>query len=72
MPTGLLRTALGVVLITSSLALFDKAGVDLPTAVFVGIPSAFLIGLIAQRLARRVRILPPASESAGGAVGRSL
>ena len=29
LPTGLLRTALGVVMIAASLALFDKAGVDL-------------------------------------------
>jgi hypothetical protein len=65
MPTGLLRTALGVVLITSSLALFEKAGVDLPTAVIIAIPSALLIGVVAQRLARRVRPLPAASSSTG-------
>ena len=65
MPTGLLRTALGIVMITSSLALFEKAGVDLPTAVIVAIPSALLIGVIAQRLARRVRPLSAPSPDAG-------
>jgi uncharacterized protein len=63
MPTGALRTALGVVLITSSLALFEKAGVDLPTAVLFAIPSALLIGVIAQRLARKARTLPVPSSS---------
>jgi uncharacterized membrane protein YfcA len=66
MPTGLLRTALGVVLITSSLALFEKAGVDLPTAVVVAIPSALLLGVIFQRLSRRIRPLPTAPPQADG------
>jgi uncharacterized membrane protein YfcA len=66
MPTGVLRTALGVVLITSSLALFEKAGVNLPTAVIVAIPSALLIAVIAQRLARRVRPLPTALPQPDG------
>jgi hypothetical protein len=38
--------------------------VDLPTVVIVAIPSALLIGVIAQRLARRVRAIPAASSSA--------
>jgi uncharacterized membrane protein YfcA len=67
MPTTFLRTALGAVLIASSLALFDKAGVNLPTAVIVGIPSAFTIALLIQRLSRRVRALPQPSSSPGSA-----
>ena len=42
LPTGFLRTALGVVMIAASLALFDKAGIDLPLAVMIGVPAAFL------------------------------
>jgi uncharacterized membrane protein YfcA len=67
MPTGLLRTALGIVMITSALALFEKAGVNLPTAVIVAIPTALLIGVLAQRLARRVRPLPPPPQADGKA-----
>jgi uncharacterized membrane protein YfcA len=66
MPTGVLRTALGIVMITSSLALFEKAGVNLPTVVIVAIPSALLIGVIAQRLARRVRPLPTVPPQVDG------
>ena len=66
MPTGLLRTALGVVLITSSLALFKKAGVDLPIAVIIAIPSALLLGVMAQRLARKVRPLRTATPQPDG------
>jgi hypothetical protein len=55
------------VMITSSLALFEKAGVDLPTAVVIAIPSALLLGVIVQRLARRVRPLPVSPEPDGKA-----
>jgi uncharacterized protein len=65
LPTGLLRVALGVVLIVSSLALFDKAGVDLPLVVVLAIPAAFVLGLIAQRV-RNARAVPVASSGAGG------
>jgi hypothetical protein len=67
MPTGVLRTALGIVMITSALALFEKAGVDLPTAVIIAIPSALFVAVVAQRLARRVRPpLPAAPPRADG------
>jgi uncharacterized membrane protein YfcA len=67
MPTGVLRTALGIVMITSALALFEKAGVDLPTAVIIAIPSALFVAVVAQRLARRVRpSLPAAPPQADG------
>jgi uncharacterized protein len=61
LPTGLLRIALGVVLICSSLALFDKAGANLPLAVIVAIPTAFALGFTIQWLARRARSAPASS-----------
>jgi uncharacterized membrane protein YfcA len=67
MPTAFLRTALGVVLIASSFALFNKAGLELPTAVMVAVPSALLLGAIAQRLGRRARALDVTTSSATGA-----
>jgi uncharacterized membrane protein YfcA len=67
MPTAFVRTALGVVLMASSFALFDKAGVELPLAVMVALPSALLLAVIAQRFARRVRPLPPAQQADGKA-----
>jgi uncharacterized protein len=65
MPTGLLRTALGVVLICSSLALFNKAGFQLPLAALLSLPAALALGLIAQRIVRRTRPLAATSSSTG-------
>jgi uncharacterized protein len=62
LPTGLLRTALGVVLIASSLALFDKAGAELPLAAMVALPSALLTGLVVQHLVRRMRAVSATSS----------
>jgi uncharacterized protein len=62
LPTGLLRVGLGVVLIASSLALFDKAGVDLPLAVMISLPGALALGLLAQWFVRRNRALPARSR----------
>jgi uncharacterized protein len=62
MPTTVVRTALGVVLMASSFALFSKAGVELPLAVMIGLPSALLIALMAQRFARRARPLSAPSQ----------
>jgi hypothetical protein len=64
-PTGLLRTALGVVMMLSALALFDKAGVEIPVAVVVAIPAAFLAGVVTRQLMRRTRTVRTASSSAG-------
>jgi uncharacterized protein len=58
LPTGLLRVALGVVLICSALALFDKAGVELPLAAIVALPCALAVGLLVKRIVRRTRPLP--------------
>jgi uncharacterized membrane protein YfcA len=62
MPTTIVRTALGVVLMASSFALFSKAGVELPLAVMIGLPSALLIAVMAQRFARRARPLSAPSQ----------
>jgi uncharacterized membrane protein YfcA len=64
LPMGLLRIALGAVMVASALALFDKAGVDLPLAVLVAIPVAFALALAAQVLARRARSLDAPSSQA--------
>jgi uncharacterized membrane protein YfcA len=62
MPTTIVRTALGVVLMASSFALFSKAGVELPLAVMIGLPSALVIAVMAQRFARRARPLSAPSQ----------
>lgn len=64
LPTGVLRTALGVVLVASSLALFDKAGVELPLAAVLALPAALFALLLARQLLRRTRTIA-ASSSAG-------
>jgi uncharacterized membrane protein YfcA len=55
LPTGLLRNALGLVMVLSALALLDKAGVGLPVALAIALPLALVVGLVAQALARRAR-----------------
>ena len=45
LPTGLLRVALGLVLMASALALFDKAGVELPLPVLVALGVAIVLGI---------------------------
>jgi uncharacterized protein len=67
LPTGLLRVALGVVLICSSLALFNKAGIELPLAAIVSLPCALLVGLFAQWLRRRTRPLATTPSGTGAA-----
>jgi uncharacterized membrane protein YfcA len=59
LPTGLLRVALGVVLMISSLALFNKAGIHLPLIVVLAIPAALVLALIGQRV-RNGRAMSPA------------
>jgi uncharacterized membrane protein YfcA len=67
LPTGLLRAALGVVLICSALALFNKAGVELPLAAMLSLPCALSLGLIAQWLVRRTRPLAATPSGTGAA-----
>jgi uncharacterized protein len=55
LPSAVLRTALGAVMIAAAVALFGKAGVKLPLAVLVAAPVALVAGLGAQALARRTR-----------------
>jgi uncharacterized membrane protein YfcA len=60
LPSGLLRTALGTVMITAAVALFDKAGFELPLAVMVALPVVFLALVGAGALANRARAGRPA------------
>jgi uncharacterized protein len=62
LPTGLLRTALGVVMVGSAVALFDQAGIELPPAVLIAIPVVFAVALSAQALTRRRRALGASSS----------
>lgn len=55
LPSGLLRTALGVVMIAASLALFEKAGIDVPLAAALALPAAFIAGLVVRGVTRRTR-----------------
>jgi uncharacterized protein len=55
LPSGVLRTALGTVMIVAALGLFEKAGINLPLAVMVAIPIALLAGAGTSALARRGR-----------------
>jgi uncharacterized membrane protein YfcA len=61
LPSGVLRTALGTVMIAAALALFDKAGFELPLAVMVAAPVALAAALGGQALARRTRASRAAS-----------
>jgi uncharacterized protein len=54
LPSGVLRTALGTVMIAAALALFDKAGIELPVVVMVAAPVA-LAAALAGKLVRRSR-----------------
>jgi uncharacterized membrane protein YfcA len=62
LPTGLLRNALGLVMVLSALALFDKAGIQLPLAIVISVPVAFAAALVAQLLVRRARTVNAASS----------
>src|SRR5437763_3904889 len=52
-PVAALRTALGVVLIASGMALLSKAGVEIPSAVLAGLPLGLLAWLLGQGIVRR-------------------
>jgi len=62
LPTGLLRNALGLVMVLSALALFNKAGLQLPLALVIAVPVAFAVVLVGQALARRGRPVGAASS----------
>jgi uncharacterized membrane protein YfcA len=59
LPSGFVRLALGIVLICSSLALFHKAGVEIPLVVVIAAPTILAIALGAQQLTRRGRPVQP-------------
>jgi uncharacterized membrane protein YfcA len=61
LPTGVLRTALGVVMIAASLALFNKAGVDLVLALAIVLPLAFLALAGARAMGARAPRATPGS-----------
>ncbi len=61
LPTGVLRTALGVVMIAASLALFDKAGVDLVLTLAIVLPVAILALAGARALGSRASRTTPGS-----------
>jgi uncharacterized protein len=61
LPTGLLRNVLGVVMVLSAIALFDKAGIGLPVALAIAVPLALAAGLLALTLDRRARTASAAS-----------
>jgi uncharacterized membrane protein YfcA len=62
LPTGLLRNALGLVMVLSALALFHKAGIELPLALVIALPVVLAAALVAQALVRRVRAVDAASS----------
>ena len=62
LPTGMLRNALGLVMVLSALALFNKAGIRTPLALVIAVPAAFAVALVAQALARRSRTADVASS----------
>jgi uncharacterized membrane protein YfcA len=63
LPTALLRNALGLVMVLSALALFDKAGIELPLALVIAVPVAFAAALVAQLLVRRARAVGAPSRT---------
>jgi uncharacterized protein len=62
LPSGVLRIALALVMICSSIALFDKAGLELPLALVLAVPAIAVSTVIAQQLLRRTNRLRPASS----------
>lgn len=64
LPTGLLRNALGLVMVLSALALFDKAGVHVPLALVIAVPVAFGAALVGRALVRRTRTVDAVSSDA--------
>ena len=58
LPERGLRPALGVVLLTSGLALLTKAGVEIPAAVLVGVPLLLAVGCAATLKLRHPEVKP--------------
>jgi hypothetical protein len=49
-------------MVLSALALFDKAGIELPLALVIAVPVAFATALVAQLLVRRARTVDAPSR----------
>lgn len=62
LPTGVLRNALGLVMVLSALALLKKAGVELPLVLAIAAPVVFGAALVAHALARKGRPVDAASS----------
>ena len=58
LPSGVLRTALGAIMIAAALALFDKAGYKLPLVVILSVPIVFAVLLGVRALTNRARTQP--------------
>ncbi len=60
LPEGVLRPALGLVLLAAGLALLNKAGLDFPLYVIFLVPAAVALAIVAlQRLRERAALAPP-------------
>lgn len=68
LPVGVLRPALGLVLLAAGLALLNKAGVEFPLYVIFLVPAVVAVTIVAlQRFRERTaqdQVLPPAPEHA--------
>jgi uncharacterized membrane protein YfcA len=53
LPTGTLRTALGVVLVGAGLGLLTKAGAEIPAPLVAAVPIALAVLIATTELARR-------------------
>ena len=65
LPSGVLRTALGTVMIAAALALFNKAGLELPVVVMIAVPVALAVVLAVRALVQRPRQPVRAASSPG-------
>ena len=50
-------------MVLSALALFDKAGIELPLALVIAVPVAFTASVVAQLLIRRARAVSAPSRT---------
>lgn len=55
LPEGILRTALGTVLVASGISLLQKEGVGLPVEVLVALPVVLAVAVVARHVLRRSR-----------------
>lgn len=60
LPTGFLRTAISVLMVSSGVALLQKAGLGIPPTVLIGLPAALAISAILMEWvrSRRAKVAP--------------